>query len=876
MRCTLLRIGSLVLACSWLACSTEGSVAFVVGNSSTHFLVHADEDGVDENLDCNDADPNNWSSCLTCDDADFDGWWIDCDAYVTIAGPDCEDSIFGCTDNCAIDDNDNQIGDCIECDAIDTDADEDSHHLWYCNGFDCDDTDPGEWFCTACVGHVPIDADEDGICRDLDCDDQNPSVWESCETCVDEDEDRYWVGCDNYNDRLGPDCDDELPQCNATCATDDADEDGVGSECGNGPDCDDSNPNAWDSCLSCNDLDGDEFWFGCDDYATVDGPDCDDLHAMCSTDCLLIDVDEDGAYVDPCGVAGDCDDGDPLLTTLCEGCEDDDQDGYYVNCTTPIVDCDDTDPGVGPACGVSCVDEDLDGYCAINDCDDEDENNWSSCGSCVDGDSDGLFVACDRYVSIREDCNDTSSSPCSAASLPRPIIECATSLGGGGTRVVFGYEGHASNFVDIAVGEDNVISPGADYQGQPTQFFAGRRDSVFAVDFPSTTAEWTLNGQTVELTLSTPTCPSSHCPPGQGATVDQKCLPMSPHTIEDSDGTRIYLAEDIPTGRPTFASAQQAIAYIRERVTRFGLGTIDEASSTSSFLTLRGPLAGRATTVDRRDLEDTDLEDNFGVLVGGRNGTIEVGTEVYCVSENGCSECPGDLTDNDGCSCGGLYMDREGDKCVCVVPGSKFVGDGESNYCVCYDGTAIDEVTGCAGHGPPAGAPGTRGTISPPLQAAPIPEKSAPCDPIAGDFCLRGESKITTVPFYRRASGKTSNIKGGYRQESYWCFAGIFHWRCYRRYGTNDLGVTSSFYDVDGRPLGLPETRTAHDRPDVGAHRSAIGLEVCPLDEVDCRIQKVCSSHWGSGDATTRTPGGRTGTVRQIGYFNTGKSCTNF
>jgi DNA-binding beta-propeller fold protein YncE len=42
--------------------------------------------------DCNDADPNNWSSCATCADADGDTWYTGCDRFETIDGPDCDDS----------------------------------------------------------------------------------------------------------------------------------------------------------------------------------------------------------------------------------------------------------------------------------------------------------------------------------------------------------------------------------------------------------------------------------------------------------------------------------------------------------------------------------------------------------------------------------------------------------------------------------------------------------------------------------------------------------------------------------------------------------------------------------------------------------------
>ena len=44
--------------------------------------------------DCDDTDPNNWISCNSCKDADGDGYYLNCDAYMTIKGPDCDDGNY--------------------------------------------------------------------------------------------------------------------------------------------------------------------------------------------------------------------------------------------------------------------------------------------------------------------------------------------------------------------------------------------------------------------------------------------------------------------------------------------------------------------------------------------------------------------------------------------------------------------------------------------------------------------------------------------------------------------------------------------------------------------------------------------------------------
>jgi hypothetical protein len=80
-----------------------------------------------------------------------------------------------------------------------------------------------------------------------------------------------------------------------------------------------------------------------------------------------------------------------------------------------------------------CVDRDGDGYgenCEMGpDCDDSDINNWVSCASCLDSDTDTCFHGCDAYVTISgPDCDDAD---------PNNWISCATCTDGDGD----GYRG---------------------------------------------------------------------------------------------------------------------------------------------------------------------------------------------------------------------------------------------------------------------------------------------------------------------------------------------------------------------------------------------------------------------------------------------------
>ncbi|MEF8858722.1 MAG: PQQ-binding-like beta-propeller repeat protein [Halolamina sp.] len=103
-------------------------------------------------------------------------------------------------------------------------------------------------------------------------------------SCVDADGDGYYVGCDDYTNRDGPDADDSDPNNwtgdgVANCT--DADGDGYYSGCDayttrDGPDSDDSDPNNWNSSVTCTDADGDGYYTGCDAYVTINGPDADD------------------------------------------------------------------------------------------------------------------------------------------------------------------------------------------------------------------------------------------------------------------------------------------------------------------------------------------------------------------------------------------------------------------------------------------------------------------------------------------------------------------------------------------------------------------------------------------------------------------------
>ena len=107
MRKSLLALFSLIF---YLSCSGNQVV------SSPQCIDHdGDQYGMNcpQGDDCNDNNANNWNKCNECKDEDGDRYFVDCNNYKTISGPDCNDKIPGCGEKCA-DKNKNEVVDCAE------------------------------------------------------------------------------------------------------------------------------------------------------------------------------------------------------------------------------------------------------------------------------------------------------------------------------------------------------------------------------------------------------------------------------------------------------------------------------------------------------------------------------------------------------------------------------------------------------------------------------------------------------------------------------------------------------------------------------------------------------------------------------------------
>lgn len=232
-------------------------ISDIIDTDTAPTCIDNDRDGYGENCpegpDCDDNDPYNWNNCDNCVDADGDGYFTGCDSYGPEKPEDCDDTSMRCTTNCEDIDNDG-IYDCKD-GCIDIDGDGAGISKDWC---------------------VPDSILEENRCCEIenDCNDSDPNVWISCATCVDNDGDGYYIGCDTYDTKNGPDCDDSSFKCNVDCTKDD--------NGNNHRDCDED----------CIDRDRDGYGVGTDCL----GPDCDDTVSLCNVDCS----DGDGDSVPDC------------------------------------------------------------------------------------------------------------------------------------------------------------------------------------------------------------------------------------------------------------------------------------------------------------------------------------------------------------------------------------------------------------------------------------------------------------------------------------------------------------------------------------------------------------------------------------------------
>ena len=93
-----------------------------------------------------------------------------------------------------------------------------------------------------------------------------------------------------------------------------------------------------------------------------------------------------------------------------------------------------------------------------------------------------------------------------------PIAECIWSNGDGTSTIAWGWNNPSSHILHIDVGAKNKMDPGADDQGQGTEFGPGLNHNIFVTTVTGTSAEWRLGNNQAGTDGSTPACPTKPVP----------------------------------------------------------------------------------------------------------------------------------------------------------------------------------------------------------------------------------------------------------------------------------------------------------------------------------------------------------------------------
>jgi hypothetical protein len=93
-----------------------------------------------------------------------------------------------------------------------------------------------------------------------------------------------------------------------------------------------------------------------------------------------------------------------------------------------------------------------------------------------------------------------------------PIVECVWSNGDGTASIAWGWNNPSSHTLHIDVGAKNKLVPGADGQGQATDFEPGINHNIFVTTVEGTSAEWRLGNNKAATDASTPACPTKPVP----------------------------------------------------------------------------------------------------------------------------------------------------------------------------------------------------------------------------------------------------------------------------------------------------------------------------------------------------------------------------
>jgi hypothetical protein len=366
---------------------------------------------------------------------------------------------------------------------------------------------------------------------------------------------------------------------------------------------------------------------------------------------------------------------------------------------------------------------------------------------------------------------------------PRPILTCVVQLDDASFRAVFGYSNSSREEVTIPVGVNNTFDVVPDDRGQPIFFRSGVHPGVFDVIF-DTRVSWKLGNNIATASASSPRCELS-CPLDQGIDMQGQCVSLE----QDSD--LVVKEDDVRDTGPAFASSQNALDFIVDRLRSKNLGDAQlvgsSGQSSSSSGQSASALIGGATLtgpvfVPHEDGTIETFDDKLALILGGRSGFFTVSDQQVCVRDDGCFE-----------------VEESQSAIAATRPSSVTVCDRE--FCTANSSFANNSTFFGTG------------------------------------YCSRG--------------AETSQSAGGYREDTHWCRKwGFIPWRCTTKSGTNRIALDVAFL---GSQLG--DRFRSDSKRDVTSLTTkiwsiAFGLSSPPFE---CTVPVVCASHSASGNTSSRT-----------------------
>jgi hypothetical protein len=220
-----------------------------------------------------------------------------------------------------------------------------------------------------------------------------------------------------------------------------------------------------------------------------------------------------------------------------------------------------------------------------------------------------------------------------------PTLDCVANVRDGLYAAYFGYVNTGSSGVNWQIGDDNEVTPGDPFQGQPTTFNAGSYPSVFQVEFDPAVASsitWILDGQLV--TASTASTPCSAGSTGTASAVTSTSAVVSglldtlgsPASYRFSWGTsaadlqntavQTVTSEDPQLVSATLSGLAPATTYYYELVA--DNGRTSTTGALESFTTAPAPVTTGATGPTGSTGTGSGATGAAGTSSGGGGATV--------------------------------------------------------------------------------------------------------------------------------------------------------------------------------------------------------------------------------------------------------------